>query len=349
MSVGRQVESPIVVTRRRLRSVEVGAPRTAGPLTLVPLFGGAPAGDYLLAAEALAAGTLAIEEVGPGVVQELVVRNRGDLPVLLLGGEHLEGARQDRVPTVTVLAPPRRDTVIPVACVEQGRWGYEGPEDLAPAPHFAFSAVRARNVDAAARALRADLPVAADQSAVWAEVAARHRTLGGGPTRTGAMREDYDRHRNAVEKLLGALGEPEEGQTGVAAGAGGRVVAVDLFDRPRTLCALWPRLVPGYAMDALGQAPGAVDPRAVGRHLQQAAEPPMTAHPGVGLGTTVVLDRGSLVGEAQVWGRAVVHAAVLRRWHPSVPGGRFRPEAPIAGPARRARMAARSEGEDRRP
>ena len=57
---------------------------------------------------------------------QLVLKNAGTLPVLLLDGEHLEGAMQNRVLNATVLAAPEHETVIPVSCVEQGRWGYRG-------------------------------------------------------------------------------------------------------------------------------------------------------------------------------------------------------------------------------
>ena len=100
--------------------------RVSGPLTLIPLVGGGAAPPYLTAAAALAAGTLSIGEMGGGSVPQLVLKNAGTLPVLLLDGEHLEGAMQNRVLNATVLAAPEHETVIPVSCVEQGRWGYRG-------------------------------------------------------------------------------------------------------------------------------------------------------------------------------------------------------------------------------
>ncbi len=89
--------------------------------------GGVAAPPYLTAAEALDAGTLSIGEMGGGSVPQLVLKNAGTLPVLLLDGEHLEGAMQNRVLNATVLAAPDHETVIPVSCVERGRWGYRGP------------------------------------------------------------------------------------------------------------------------------------------------------------------------------------------------------------------------------
>jgi hypothetical protein len=98
--------------------LRVGEPCSGGGLTLVPLFGGAPAGEYLLGAEAFGAGLLHITEKDGGQVPEILADNRAGVPVLLLEGEHLEGARQDRVLNVSVLVAASRTTVIPVSCVE---------------------------------------------------------------------------------------------------------------------------------------------------------------------------------------------------------------------------------------
>jgi hypothetical protein len=102
-------------------SLRLGEPVTSGPLVLVPVFGGHPAPTYRLAAEAIADCTLSIGEIGGGQVPQLGVRNVGELPALLVEGEHLHGAMQDRVLNVTVLVPAKADTEIPVSCVEQVR------------------------------------------------------------------------------------------------------------------------------------------------------------------------------------------------------------------------------------
>jgi hypothetical protein len=53
-------------------------------------------------------------------VPELRVKNSGDLPVLILDGEELVGAKQNRIVNVTILVPPHSETVIPVSCIEAG-------------------------------------------------------------------------------------------------------------------------------------------------------------------------------------------------------------------------------------
>ena len=52
-----------------------------------------------------------------GSVPELKLVNRGVLPVLLVDGEELVGARQNRVLNLTILAAPLTTTVIPYSRV----------------------------------------------------------------------------------------------------------------------------------------------------------------------------------------------------------------------------------------
>src|SRR4051794_34837622 len=109
-----------------LPEVRVGTPLSHESLTVFPLFTeSASRVDYLLADEAIAAGTVAVEEIGEaGSVPNLLVSNEGDTRVLFMEGEELRGAKQNRVLNTSVLVAARSKTTIPVSCVEQGRWRY---------------------------------------------------------------------------------------------------------------------------------------------------------------------------------------------------------------------------------
>src|SRR5437764_1494409 len=74
--------------------------------------------DYITLDEAIANGRAQVTEVSDaGQVSELKIAVTGSVPVLLLDGEELLGAKQNRVVNLTILAPPARTTVIPVSCV----------------------------------------------------------------------------------------------------------------------------------------------------------------------------------------------------------------------------------------
>jgi hypothetical protein len=81
--------------------------------------------DFLTLDAALALGALSITEVTEGgSVPELKVVNKSDQKILLVDGEELVGAKQNRVLNTTILIAPKSETNIPVSCVEQGRWSY---------------------------------------------------------------------------------------------------------------------------------------------------------------------------------------------------------------------------------
>jgi hypothetical protein len=90
----------------------------------------------------------------------------------------------------------------------------------------------------------------ADQGAVWDEVAMKHDRASTS-SRTGALDDLYAREAPDVEALRRAFPYPE-GATGAAVAIGGRLVALELFDRPATARKLWACLVEG----AVGTLPG---------------------------------------------------------------------------------------------
>ena len=71
--------------------LRVGRPRSAGAVTIAPLFGGLRTPDYEVGADLIAAGVLSIKEKGSASVPELLADNRSSLPALLIDGEALRG------------------------------------------------------------------------------------------------------------------------------------------------------------------------------------------------------------------------------------------------------------------
>ena len=309
-------------------------PKSVGALTLVPLFGGMAAKDYIVGADAFADGLLAIIEVDQdGDVTHLEAHNKAALPVLLIDGEHLEGAKQNRILNATVLVAANRTTTLPVACVEQGRWHYEARPDFAPSDDFAYGRLRSRNAAAKGHSLRTSGSRAVNQTEVWADIALKHDEAGS-VSPTGAMRDAFEHRRAELDEIKAAFADPRPGQTGVIACVGGRPVALDAFDRPETLSKLWSRLLSGYALDAVGREKAALEPDAVATFLSSAASATTTSHEGLGLGMDVVITDQSIVGNALTWDEGVVHLALFARTEEATSQG-YRASR-IEAPSRRA-------------
>ena len=58
-----------------------------------------------------------------GSVPELLVINRSKRAVLIIDGEEVVGAKQNRVVNTSLLLPAESTTKIPMSCTEAGRWG----------------------------------------------------------------------------------------------------------------------------------------------------------------------------------------------------------------------------------
>jgi hypothetical protein len=106
--------------------LKVGVPLSKGSLHLFPLEGGRCSEENVtLLEEALSAGTFRVEELSEsGSVPQVSVVNGGAQPVLILEGDELIGAKQNRVLNSSVLVAADSELVLPVSCVERGRWSY---------------------------------------------------------------------------------------------------------------------------------------------------------------------------------------------------------------------------------
>ncbi|CAN5689122.1 hypothetical protein BH18ACT15_BH18ACT15_10380 [soil metagenome] len=306
------MDEEVVVVRSLLSQMAPGAPRQKAGLTLLPFFAAAPAKDYLLASEAAARGTIEIGEVGGGDVPNVVIHNKGGLPVLLIDGEHLEGAKQNRIINVSTLVEEHTRTIIPVSCVEQGRWGYTGDAGFTPSQDHAYARLRRMQAESWMVAARAGGERRPSQGEVWAEVSSKHQEMGV-MSGTGAMRDSYEGQRSALHAIEQAFPQPEPGQTGVLACIGGEPIVLDAFDRQETLAKMWKRLVSGYAMDAL-TAPAMKVPSGVAEEfIAQARGGEFSFQAPVGIGTDVVMTSPAVVGSALAWKGGVVHLALFGR------------------------------------
>jgi len=289
-------------------ALRIGRPMHAGALTVFPLYHAAPPSAYLLYTDHGVGAKVQVTEVDEdGSVPDLSVTNHLAMPVLLVEGEILVGLKQNRVLTASVLVPAGATTLIPVACVEAGRWRRSRAavrrDDYLLSPR-----VRADKNLSVQRSLRVAAGHRADQGAVWAGVDGT-LTAHGLESATFAYSELHRGRGGDIGTLVTGL-HPRRGQRGVVAAVGGEVVCLDLFDRGRTLRHLWPALIGSYAAEALLE--GGCDLRPLGRRdvlawLSGLAAAEATVHPAPGLGETVALTAEHVAATALVDGGTVVH------------------------------------------
>ena len=279
-------------------------------LTLFPLSSEAQSPlSYLLLEDGLWGGLVSIREVSSsGSVPELTVENRADQPTLIVDGEELVGAKQNRVANLTMLLPARQTTTIPVSCVEQGRWAYDAP-DFAVSSSVQYARGRAEKLRSVHREMRASGTKRSNQSEVWNSIAAKsHRMSVDSPTE--AMSSIFDQYAQELDNYAQAF-TPGRNQIGALFVMNNRSLGLDLFDQAATFARFLPKLVRSYAIDALERRRADSAAPATGAEatafLDHLSNAPFEDYPGVGLGRDAGAAANGLIAGALVVDDAVAH------------------------------------------
>ncbi|HZD43941.1 MAG TPA: DUF6569 family protein, partial [Methanomicrobiales archaeon] len=173
-------------------TVEFGDPQYYGTMGVVPLMVDGPPGPaYITLNEAIRKSLLTVSEVSEGgSVPQLKLVSTADVPILLLDGEELMGAKQNRVLNTTILVPPRAAMAIPVTCTEHGRWSYTS-RTFADSDVLMASQIRRKKAQAVSESLHMRQSYASDQAQVWDEIhtmSAKMKVA----SPTGAMKDAFE-------------------------------------------------------------------------------------------------------------------------------------------------------------
>lgn len=287
----------------------LGAPSSFGNLTLFPVIAAeAPANGagYLLLEDALREDLALVTELSEaGSVPELCFVNNSDLPVLLLDGEELVGAKQNRVLNLTVLVPPRSKTVIPVSCVEAGRWHAESAQ-FRTSPQAQHASGRASRCAQVTESLFSSGERLSNQHAVWQDIEAQAQRLSS-HSHTRAMNQIFRDYEEELSGFVTAF-PPGEGQCGALFAVGSRLLGLDLFDHPRTFARVLPKLVRSYALDSLETPPEKPpQPESAAALLASLAQAPVRTEPALSLGVDWRLASRKYSGGGLAWNDRFVH------------------------------------------
>ena len=309
-----------------------GAPQRFRNITLWPLLSAeAVEPSYLTLDEVLERQLARINEVSEsGSVPELRFANLADVPVLLVDGEELVGAKQNRILNLTILVGAHKEVVIPVSCVEQGRWAYRSRQ-FSSAKRKLFASARAKKMARVSESMARSGSRRSDQGEVWQDIGVKFSQMRV-ESDSMAMADLYQAREADLERYREAF-RPVPGQVGAVVAVDGRVAGLELFDAQRTLAVLLEKIVSSYAMDVVGEGgltphPGPLPQgergngegesaeqltyQAVQDFLQEMRAAASQEHPAIAEGTDVRLSAPRLAGAALVDHGRVVHLAAFR-------------------------------------
>ena len=274
-------------------------PHRIGNLVLVPLVNGPVPGEpYLTQHVATQRGVLELLEQGAGSVPHVEACNHGGAPILILEGDILIGAKQNRVVSRSVLIPAGKRLSIPVGCIERGRW------DQTSAPFVAgdFSAESslryATVMETNAALVGGDAP-RLNQARLWSQID-RKLHLSEVDSSSSSYYAILKKHgpsarRASIEYVVG------ENQLGVVALWYDTLLGLELVGHPETWKEVAQRLIPSLVLAAEAAEQDAASrpathARPAGEWLAAIAAARIDARPAIGLGDDVALTGAGAVG-----------------------------------------------------
>jgi hypothetical protein len=286
-------------------------------LTIFPIIeenGSQP--DYLTLDEALAQKYAKITEVSEGgSVPELRFINDSDKRIFLLDGEEVIGAKQNRIFNVSIMVPAGKTLIIPVSCVEHGRWHHRS-SDFASASHAHYAEGRMRKMASVTESMKSHGSKRSDQGAVWGDISSKFAKFRSSST-TSASGDLFEEQSIYIEDYVKSF-SPIMHQIGAVFALDGEVIGMELFDSAETFRKLFAKLVRSYGLDALSSRKGEGDDgpvpskTEVAAFLKSVADAKVSTFVGVGEGEDLRLEAEGLTGAALEVDERLVHLSAFR-------------------------------------
>ena len=322
----------IEAIEKYIGTVLVGEPQIHRNMAIAPILAQTEvAVDYSTLDEAYQERLITVVEITKeGNVPNLKLLNRWSKMILIVDGEELVGAKQNRIVNVTMLIGANREIVIPVSCVERGRWSYstdaffsEGRMMSARLRKGAYSDI--------CDSLKRGGGYYPNQAKVWRKVTEEADRLGIHSC-TEAMADTYKGNAGAIDDYLRAF-TICPGQVGMVSFVNNKVVGVDSFGKSDTFSKMHRKLVSSYVLEALGCRENESDASSLKNRgqefLDRAKRGKMESHRSVDLGTDVRLEDDQMIGSFLSFEGQILHLALFSKDNGSSSGTR------IHGPSRR--------------
>jgi hypothetical protein len=263
-------------------------------------------------------------------VPELKLVNKSAAKVLVVDGEELMGAKQNRIVNASFLIAFLSEIVIPVSCVEQGRWSYRSAKFSSGEKIMPPSLKREYQKNVAC-SLERGAGYRSDQGMIWNEIEEKARRMKV-KSSTGAMADLFEDQKGKLDDYLKAF-HLMDNQVGALFAINGGIVGLESFGHWQTFSKFFKKLIQSYALDALdwleeGKEEKEVPPADVRRFLEGVQNAPQKTYPSLGLGENIRFQGPFVSGAALINDGSVLHLSAFQSQDndeikPKVPYQRF--------------------------
>jgi hypothetical protein len=228
--------------------------------------------------------------------------------VIILDGEELIGAKQNRIVNTTIVVAATTRITIPVSCVEQRRWHYTS-RSFSSSRSVAYSSLRREKHRHVSESLSRGAGFSTDQSAIWDDIGAKvARMAVASPTQS--MNDIYESSVDRTDAELQKEIPHLEKQVGFLAFINGSFAGGEVFGSADLCGKKLQKLLRSYYLDSLDAAVEfpAISVEQIFAQVQSAKHEQFAA---VGKGTEVRFDGEDVRGSWRLVDELIPHLIVF--------------------------------------
>lgn len=235
---------------RTIEGIRLGDAVQFKNLSIVPIFSNNTSTlNYISLKEGLEKALVEVTEVSEGgSVPTLKVTNNSTLPLFILDGEELVGAKQNRIVNTSMLLAGKSSFEVPVSCTESGRWKYNS-EKFRDSGVVMSSKARYAKSERVYNSLKRKAGYNAQQSEVWNDIEKMHSKYATS-SGTRAMKDAFIQKDNDIKKYLAAF-PLLENQNGMFVFENGKLVGGEFISNSKVYPDLHEKLIKSFSIEAM--------------------------------------------------------------------------------------------------
>ena len=265
--------------------------------------------DFLTLKKGYEMNLVEIKELEHSTVNTVSCKNDSVTPLILIDGDEITGAMQNRIINDTLLIPAKSTINIPVSCTEHGRWHTKG--EGAKSRTFKPSLYSA-NHSTRSRKSRASYEERDYQGEVW-DAISEFESRSNFKSMTSALNDSYENLKDKQNDYLSKF-HIEDGQNGVIFIVNGEVKGLELFYNHSIYKEYHEKLCRSYIIEAIVEKKSVdnIDRLKLMKVLENISQSEFKSKKSIGLGDNLKFSNDFGSGSGLVWEDELIHMTFFK-------------------------------------
>jgi hypothetical protein len=301
--------------KQQLQSINISDPLHFQNLTLFAIKGSNNTSfHYITLSQAYENKVVEVKETSEeGSVSELLFINNSDTPILIIEGQELLGAKQNRIINVSILVPAHISMVIPVSCCERSRWGFRSNREFSLSDRMTFSKARRNKMRSVNERWESGDTADSDQQKVWQDMDVKFAKMNVNSS-TDSMGDFYDTYSERINQYVKSFAS-ENDDKGIIAAINGKIVSMEFFDRNTSFKDNLSKIIRGLAADAIEEQKTSLiaTKKQAEDFVENVHASRINELGSIGLGSQYKINGDAQLGQTLIFNNQIVHFIVFTK------------------------------------